>query len=570
MSDQAEIANATARALAGGKVDAASVGVSAAPPSEAKKSVPFVRLPCENYLLSRTAREIGGLLKTNGVFRREDIAVTIDRKKGGWKAMSAQRFRTYIEDYMVPARLKGMDQDTNQPIWKPMTMSPDVAKGVLESPAFMDQQRELLRVHSVPMPVWREGGEKGGRIELLQPGYDPASLIFTMPTEVVVRPDMPIAEAVAFLRDLFVEFPFGDRRDDGTSRSLAVCISSLVSLFGMGLLGPKAPRLHYVMTANTVGSGKSLLAKIPLVAVTGTANVALKGDNSEELRKTLSTAALDGNMYLFLDDLDGLLKSQELNAFMTASTVSGRMLGGLTGFSVEKQCIVFITGNNLKLSQDIERRTLRVSLYTEQFDVQEREVRRPIDEEWLCRPEVRGDVLSALWALIRDWDAKGRPKGGRVLKGFERWCEIFGGIVMAAGFGDPCEAPPRDDNSGSNELSDMLALVEVLVTKRMVRVEDGKETPLSKREFTFQELVDECQECDAFSWAMEGTWKKDRESGEEWLELNQKSKSALGRMFSEKFGGQVMRVKSGSRVRFGQRGRNRHRRYTVEIIEQGK
>jgi hypothetical protein len=560
VSDQANAANEIARALAGGAVDPASSGIASASASEQKKSVPYVRLPTENYLLSQTAREIGGILKNNGIFKREKKVVTIDKRKGGWELMDADTFRSYCEDYMVPARLKVMDEEK---VWKSMTMTRDVAIGVLKAPAFLEQQRELLRVNSVPMPVWREGGEKGGRIELLQPGYDPEAKIFTLPSEVVVRPDMSIDEAVTYLRSLYKEFPFGDWKEDGTSRSLAVCIAGMVSFFGLGLLGPLTSRLHFVTTANTVGSGKSLISKMAIVPVTGSARVRVKGENSEELRKELASAALDGDNYFFLDDLDGMLKSQELNAFMTSATLSGRMLGGLSGFTAEKQCVVFITGNNLKLSTDIARRTLRVALYTEQFDVQEREVKNPIDEEWLARPAVRGDILSALWALIREWDKAKRPKGGRVLRGFERWCEVFGGIVMHAGFGDPCEAPPLDDNSGSNEIADMLALVEALYADMQARPEGA----LRKKEFTFQELVDACQEHDAFAWAMEGTWKKDRDSQEEWLELNQKSKSALGRMFSEKFGGQVMRLKSGIRVRFGQRGRNRHRRYTIEVIE---
>jgi hypothetical protein len=564
MSDQAQVANATARALAGGQVDAASSGVAAGSVVEQKPSVPFVRLPCENYMLSQTAREVGGILKNNGIFRRDDLVVTIDRERGIWKPMTAQKFRTYVEDYMVPAKIKGVDEATGKPQWKATTMSKDVSGGVLESPAFLKQQRELLRVNAVPMPVLREGGESGGKIELLQPGYDHQAKIFTLSGAVTVRADMPKEDAVAFLRDLYREFPFGDRKDDGTSRSLAVCIAGMLSYFGMGLIGKLTNRLHFVYTANTVASGKSLLAKMAIVPVAGSARVRVKSDSAEELKKELATAALDGDSYFFLDDLEGVLKSQELNAFMTSATVGGRMLGGLTGFTAEKQCVVFITGNNLKLSTDIARRTLRVALYSEQFDVQEREVKRPIDEEWLSRPDVRGDVLSALWALIREWDKAGRPKGARVLRGFERWCEVFGGIVLNAGFGDPCEAPPLEDNSGSNETADMLALVEALYADMRATLHDG--VPARKKEFTFQDLVDACQENDAFSWAMEGTWKKDRESTEEWLELNQKSKSALGRMFSEKFGGQVMRLKDGTRVRFGHRGRNRHRKYAVEVV----
>ncbi len=555
MSEQADAANATARAMAGGQVDAKSAGVASPPAAEERKVGPYVRLPCENHVMSKTAKDIGAILRTNGVFRRDDLIVTIDPKKGGWKRMSSQKFRTYVEHYMVPAKLKMVD---DAPSWKPMTMTVDMAKGIMESPAFVDQQRELARVNTVPMPVWRQSGESAGKIELLQPGYDPESRVFTVPSDVKVRPDMPIEDAVALLRELYKEFPLGDVKEDGTSRGLAVCVSAMLSMFGLGLLGPLTARLHYVMTANTVGSGKSLLAKMAIAPVAGSVRVRVKGENSEELRKELASAALDGDVYFFLDDLDGMLKSQELNAFMTSATMSGRMLGGLQGFTAEKQCVVFITGNNLKLSTDIARRTLRVTLYSEQFDVQEREVKRPIDEEWLTRPDVRGDILSALWALIREWDKKGRPRGGRVLRGFERWCDVFGGIVKAAGFGDPCEAPPLDDNSGSNETSDMMALVEELKA-------DMKE--LRQKEFTFQDLVDACHAHDCFAWVMEGTWKKDKDSQDEWLELNQKSKTKLGIMFSEKFGGMVMKLKDGSRVRFGQRGKNRGRRYIVEVLE---
>ena len=110
-----------------------------------------------------------------------------------------------------------------------------------------------------------------------------------------------------------------------------------------------------------------------------------------------------------------------------------------------------------------------------------------------------------------------------------------------------------------------VAMVEALVAD--MKGTDEKLADNAKRDFTFQELVDCCQENECFGWAMEGTWKKDRESDDEWLELNQKSKSALGRMWSEKFGGQKIKLKSGLRVRFGHRGRNRHRRYTVEVVE---
>jgi hypothetical protein len=559
--NQTEAANRVARELAGAAVDAGSI--AAEPQSvRTKRDVPYVRLPGDHYQLRAAADELGKILRQNGVFRREDMVVTIDREKGRIVPLTPQRFRSYVEEYCITAKYLGVDE-TGKTKWLTKTMTREVAQGVLESDAFCSQQRKLSRVAQAPMAVMRHSGPENGRIVLLHPGYDAESGVYTIDGPVKVEPDITLEAARRVLVELFKEFPFGDRKADGNSRGMAVTISAMLSLFGVGLLGPLTSRLHFVNTANTVGSGKSLLAKLAICPVFGPARVRVKGDNPEELKKELATAAIDGDAYFFIDDLEGTLRSQELNAFMTSSTVGGRMLGRLGGgFTAEKQCVVFITGNNLKLSTDIERRTLRVGLYTENFDVQEREITNPIDEAWLCRPSERGKILSALWALVREWDRAGRPKAGRVLRGFEEWCSVFGGIVIHAGFGDPCEPAPLDDNSGSNERADMLALVEALGED--MKGADGQ--PVRRKEFSFQELVEACQARDCFTWAMEGTWRRTKDSDEEWLELNQKSKSTLGRMWSEKFGGQVIKLKSGARVRFGHRGRNRGRRYIVEAV----
>ncbi len=558
---QIAAANAVARQLGGAAVDPAGTALPAVerPPGAA---VTIVRLPGDHHLLMATAADLGRIVAERGeTFRREDAVVTVDREKARLVPLTAQRFRSWVERYCVTANFRGMDE-SGKPKWHPRTMNRETALGVLESDAFLKCLPRIARVAQVSMPVMRQHGPDAGRIVLLPPGYDPASQVFTLDGEVAVRPDTPFDEARGVLRDLLKEFPFGDRDRDGNSRGMAAVVAAALSLFGIGLLGPLTSRMHFVFTANTVGSGKSLLAKIAICPVFGPARVRSKGENAEELRKELSTAALDGDSYFLIDDVDGMLRSQELNAFMTSSTVGGRMLGRLGGgFSAEKQCVVFITGNNLKLSTDIERRTLRVGLYSEEFDVQDRQISTVIDEAWLCRPDHRGRLLSALWALIREWDGAGRPRGGRELRGFEQWCATFGGIVVHAGFGDPCAPAPLDDNSGSNERADMLALVSALAE----RLATPQGEPARRREFTFQELVDVAQERDAFSWAMEGTWKKDRDSGEEWLELSQRSKSTLGKLWSERFGGQIFRLPAG-RIRFGSRGRNRGRRYVLEAV----
>jgi hypothetical protein len=577
--EQIAAANRAARELGGALVDPAGGGGEGAGDGEreggaghggpASRPPVWVRLPGEGWPVSKFAKEVGAVLCTNGVFRRENIPVTVNAEEGGrLEVMSPTAFRTYIEQYMLPAKFSWGKEDP-EPKKVPTTVNKDVAAAVLESPFFLKQQRKIRRVNRERMPVVRADGT----VELLLPGYDAAAEIFTMHTALDIDEAMPMEQAKVVLEDLLREFPFGDFKGDteenraagvvGLSRSKAVHIGNMVGLFGAGMLNELANRLHFVYVANAQRSGKTLLAKTAVVPIFGPSRVTPLPKDENELRKKLDSAAISNAAYFFLDDLEGMLRSTELNAFMTAPTWSNRRMNTQTDFAALKQTVVIITGNNLSLSTDIANRTLRCSLYTEEFDAQARKIERVIDEEYLARDDVRARVLSALWCLIREWDKAGRPRGGRVLKGFEAWCEMFGGIVKLAGFGDPIEPPPADDYSGDTEGSDMLTLIERLVGE-MDNPTSAAAPGAKRREFTFDELVECSQANDCFSWMIKGATK--RKQDEEWFELDQSSKSALGKMFAAKYGGRTFRLADGRSIRFGSRGRNRHRKYLVEIL----
>lgn len=588
--DQTTEANRKARELAGSAVDAGCVPQSEqqAADGEPKKHAPFVRLPGAGYPDSRFQLEVGSVLKHNGVFRRDRLPVVINRETSAVEPMSAKRFRTYCEKHMITAIFHWNPKaNGGQGDWDkvPKTMNTDTAASCLESDWFIDQQRLIRRVNPVRMPIIR----RDGRIELLPYGYDAEAQIFTVQSEIKIDESMPLDTpkggtrrgALAVLNDFLREFPFGDHKEDtpanreagtvGLSRSKSVHIANMVSLFGAALLPPLVNRLHFCYVANASRSGKTLLAKTAIVPIFGPAKATPKPDNEDDFRKRLTTAAQMAAPYLFVDDLDGMLRSQSLNAFMTAPTWTDRKMGSHEELVAAKETVVIITGNNLSLSPDIANRTLRCSLYTEEFDAQARKIERVIDEQYLARPEVRAEILSALWALIREWDRAGRPKGKRVLAGFEQWCDVFGGIVINAGFSDPLESPPSDDFSGDQEAADMMTLVQVLVADMerlndLGALDDGKKPDaLKKKEFTFEELVAAAQGNDCFGWMMGGTTKKNEE-GEEYIVLDQRSKSALGKLFAAKYGGRKFRLKDGRVVQFGKRGRNRHRKYSVEIV----
>lgn len=95
----------------------------------------------------------------------------------------------------------------------------------------------------------------------------------------------------------------------------------------------------------------------------------------------------------------------------------------------------------------------------------------------------------------------------------------------------------------------------------------------------FRDIIDVCRRLNAFEWHLEGKLTKVKEKeiatdldGNEYedevdrerFELNAANKSWFGRAFSLQYGGTSWQLADGSRVRFGKRGRNRQRQYTLE------
>jgi hypothetical protein len=80
---------------------------------------------------------------------------------------------------------------------KTTTMTAATAKGCLASRHFLGRLNELKRVNGISQPILRgtETPMKAGKIELLNPGYDEASGIFTRGNRVAVE-RMPLADAV--------------------------------------------------------------------------------------------------------------------------------------------------------------------------------------------------------------------------------------------------------------------------------------------------------------------------------------------------------------------------------------
>ena len=499
-------------------------------------------------VISTMAREIGGILRQNGVFVRQRSALTIS-PEGRLVEMTARRFRTYCEDHLVTFKWEMPKPNVFEK--KPQTITVEAAATILESDQFLSRQRELLRVATVRQPVRR----KDGRIELLPYGYDAESQTLTQNSGVEFAADMPVDEAKTVLRELLKEFPFGDRKADGQSRNEAIVIAAMLSMFAAPLLRPQARRLNFMFSSNSVGSGKTLLAQLAIITTLGTCDVQPLPENQEDWRKILDTESLAGSPYILFDDCNGYLKSPTLNAFLTASTWTGRKMNTQQKFAVPKIATVFLTGNNLEVTPDVARRFLHCRMITDEADPQARKIEKVFSDEWLEKPEVRSQLLACLWSIVRSWDASGRPTPNRIVRGYEPWCAVYGGMVQHAGFGDPMEPLPVEE-SGNSELADMTAMVSHLAKG----IDDSSE-------FSFQDVVESAIEVNAFTWMLEGKEEREGKDGPRRFVLTARANSKFGRLLAEQYGGKKFRLPSGRVVRWGQQGKNRQRVYTLTVLE---
>lgn len=539
------------------------------PPAEAvvddSRDLPPLELPREGRRLEAFAREAGAIARCNGVFRRERSPVTVNYETGMMELLEADRFRSYIENLALTFKWRSAGQNT-PPQMVPCTMTADAARATIKSDQFVEQQRRLARINTVRQPVMRDDG----RIELLAEGYDAESETYTLPNKVVIDESWDLDRARTFLVDFHKEFMFADKdASTGMSRGLAIHIAGMLALYGSGLQDLNEPRLNFVYDANGPGSGKGLLVKIAVIPVMGLCEVQTIPDNKQEFRKVLDSAALGSVPYLFFDEIEGNVRNADLNAFMTSDYWTGRAFNTQRLFRCPKITISYLAGNNLSLSPDIARRTLSSQLYIEESDLRDRKIDRILTSKFLSSPPVRSDLLSAEWAMIRAWDKAGRPPaGGRAapkrIPGFESWSEIFGGIVEYAGFGCPLDPPPVDQ-SKDTEGDDMKALVTRLAAGMVGK---GNLIEEKLREFTFEQVIEACLEQNCFPWIIEGKWREEKFEGEvvaRRYECTPKSAAIMGKLFADRFGGRTFRIAGVGVVRFGKRGKNRHRRYQVTV-----
>lgn len=525
-------------------------------------SLPRVELPGDNVLLKGFAMEMAKHLKDKGLYRRDTVVVVPFEEKQRFEIMTATAFRTWAERHVAPFKTRYDESGAPYDVLRSMPV--ECAEAVLACWDFWLKLPDIEEINTIRLPT-----RKDRKLVLQAKGYDASTKTFSFAGDVVLDETLTLEQATDYLRDLFTEFPFGDwveieRADEdggGTirqSRSQAVQIAAMLSQFAKGLIPRCVQRMGIIYNANSPRSGKTLLAKIALFPSNG--QVAVQSWNKEdvELRKVLDAETLRGSPYIFFDNVKGHVHSQVLEGFMTAPYWSGRVLGVSKMFTSPNLASLFVTGNDCTVSPDIAFRCLLCNLFVEEASPSDRTITRLIDDAWLAEPANRNAILSALWAIVRHWDAAGAPPPSGVLKkGYEAWGRVIAGMVEFAGFGD-CLAEPSTENAGDTESEDMRALVKCLLATDP----DGLQR---RQEFTFQQIVNVCHAQGLFEWTLDGKFEKDNAT--DWI-LTNRDLSRFGKLlrrYAPVQGQRLFRFKEGN-VGMSASGKHRHRRYNIDRL----
>ena len=414
-----------------------------------------IEIPGPDRLVSAFAREVANTIGPKNVlfYRPETKKIVeinkidhVDKKKTtfeGFIDMTNSRFVTIIERYFKPYTTT-ITKNGKMTFGKSLPQSH--SGPVMDSDDFRTRIPIINRQFTVPIPILYEGN-----LTFPNPGYDirfGSWLPFNAPK---IDSKMPLDHALELLHHIYEEFCFQDMREGERAENEAKAIAALLTPFIKGLLPSFSTRCPlFVYEANRERSGKDYCAGVTGIVFEGQAleeppicnDEPRQSDQNAELRKKLLAALIAGRKRLHFSNNRGKMKNAVFEGFITAEHFNDRQLAKNINVSFPNETDLSISANaGLELTADLNNRSIFVTLFLDLEDANAREFDNPDLHGYVLQE--RANVLSALYALVRNWYEQGMPEGSVPFTSFPSWAKIVGGIMECAGFPNPCK---RDEN----------------------------------------------------------------------------------------------------------------------------
>jgi len=271
---------------------------------------------------------------------------------------------------------------------------------------------------------------------ILKPGLHPSGVYYQPSVNLPEIPTKPTEDetrsSLELLDFIIADFPFASPED--RQAFFGYLFSGAISDF------VPHPWPLFNFSASRQGSGKSILAGIPLMIFTGSeappTNIDTNPQQEGEIRKKLTSAlsSESANGFLVLDNIKGKLQSPALEAFVTASFWQDRKLTTNINGVWPISLALAITGNNLELSEDLERRQVLIRLTPDVANPSERkDFRIPFLLDHIKKH--RTELLHAVLVLLQRWISLGHPRGNHRMGSFESWSASISGLLDCIGVG---------------------------------------------------------------------------------------------------------------------------------------
>ena len=303
------------------------------------------------------------------------------------------------------------------------------------------------------------------------PGYDDVTGFYYAPTiefphilEDATREDA--IAAMRRLRDIFRDFKFTRADMD------AVVISAIMSLVARSAIEGPVP--GHLFNAPQRGSGKSLQMRVASQIAFGHEMEAFhlpmpreddihETDRDEEQEKRLFAAAREGARGLFIDNArnGGSFGGMVIDRYILNDTAKGRVLGKSENCAFPWRGVFLVSGNNVRIPGDTQRRFLESMLAPpcakpELRDLAAFKYDLAGGFALKYRAEIVADILTISLAHAR----AGRPRGKRAdISNFESWQRVIADAMVWAGGPDPSQFfVSRSDSNDPVDVAKILVM----------------------------------------------------------------------------------------------------------------
>ena len=211
------------------------------------------------------------------------------------------------------------------------------------------------------------------------------------------------------------------------------------------------------------GTGKGLLVQAVLAPSLGEIDAAPETKDREELRKVLLTVILENSPVYWVDNAHNEINAGPFAAVLTARNWVDRVLGKSKRFRGRVLTTWVITGNGVRVSGEMGRRTVLIRLDAGMAEPWKRSGFKHELPNWAY--EHRAELIRANVILVRNWLALGRPAGKRTLGSFEAWARVIGGILEVAGIPHFLETPTEAHVEADQQTQRWKALIEAWLSE---------------------------------------------------------------------------------------------------------